>query len=86
LTILKRVGLRGYAQKDPLIEYKKESFDLFEELQNRIEEEVIRFIYLFHPVEEEEIEDWKKRKRAKLSKPTSKIPKRRKKKKKKKRR
>jgi len=80
------IGLRGYAQKDPLIEYKKESFDLFEELQNRIEEEAIRFIYLFHPVEEEEIEDWKKRKRAKLSKPTSKMPKRRKKRKKKKRR
>lgn len=80
------IGLRGYAQKDPLVEYKKESFDLFEELQNRIEEEVIRFIYLFHPVEEDEMEDWKRKKRAKLSKPTSKMPKKRKKKKKKKRR
>lgn len=80
------IGLRGYAQKDPLVEYKRETFDLFQELQNRIEEEVIRFIYLFHPVEEDEMEDWKRKKRSKLSKPTSKMPKKKKKKKKRKRR
>ena len=37
------IGLRGYGQRDPLIEYKKESFQMFEELQARIEEETIRF-------------------------------------------
>ncbi|MCP5109105.1 MAG: preprotein translocase subunit SecA, partial [bacterium] len=77
------IGLRGYAQKDPLIEYKKESFNLFQALQQRADEEVIKFLYLFHPVEEEEIEDWQERKRTKLSKPTSKFSGKKRKKKKK---
>ena len=34
------IGLRGYAQKDPLIEYKKEAFDAFESLNNSIKFEV----------------------------------------------
>ncbi len=51
------IGLRGYAQKDPLIEYKKESFNLFQALQQRMEEEVIKFLFLFHPVEEEEMDN-----------------------------
>ena len=80
------IGLRGYAQKDPLIEYKKESFRLFEELQNRIEEEVIRFLFLFHPVEEEEIEKWRRKKETKLSRPTARMPGRKGRKKRKKKR
>ena len=79
------IGLRGYAQKDPLIEYKKESYDLFQSLQNRIDEEVIKFLFLFHPVEEDEIENWRKKKKSKLLKPTSKLPGRRRKKKKRRR-
>jgi preprotein translocase subunit SecA len=50
------IGLRGYGQRDPLIEYKKESFDMFEALQSRIEEETIRFLYLFEPISREEQE------------------------------
>jgi preprotein translocase subunit SecA len=79
------IGLRGYAQKDPLIEYKKESFSLFEDLQSRIEEEVTRYLFLFSPAPEEEYEDWKRRKKSKLSRPTAKFGKKRKKEKKKKR-
>ena len=60
------IGLRGYGQRDPLVEYKKESFELFEDLMNRIEEDTLRFLFLLQPVEEqkqaEEIE--RKRKRA----------------------
>jgi len=48
------IGLRGYGQRDPLIEYKKESFDMFEALRTRIEEETIRFLYLFEPISQEE--------------------------------
>ncbi|MBP7868162.1 MAG: preprotein translocase subunit SecA [Acidobacteria bacterium] len=44
------IGLRGYGQKDPLVEYKKESFSLFEELWGRIDEEAVRFIWLVDPV------------------------------------
>jgi preprotein translocase subunit SecA len=50
------IGLRGYGQRDPLIEYKKESFSMFEELRTRMEEETIRFLYLFEPISREEQE------------------------------
>jgi preprotein translocase subunit SecA len=51
------IGLRGYGQRDPLIEYKKESFDMFEALRTRIEEETVRFLYLFEPISREEYEE-----------------------------
>jgi preprotein translocase subunit SecA len=35
------VGLRGYGQRDPLIEYKKEAFDIFADLSDRVAAEVI---------------------------------------------
>ncbi len=47
------IGLRGYGQRNPLIEYKKESFTLFEDLMNRIEDDGIRFLYLLQPVQQE---------------------------------
>jgi preprotein translocase subunit SecA len=39
------IGLRSYGQKDPLIEYKKESFKMFQDMMDRIEDETIRFLY-----------------------------------------
>ncbi len=39
------IGLRGYGQKDPLIEYKKESFQLFQDMMDRIEDETIRYLF-----------------------------------------
>ncbi len=39
------IGLRGYGQKDPLIEYKKESFDIFEAMMQRFEEETLKFLF-----------------------------------------
>ncbi len=39
------IGLRGYGQKDPLIEYKRESFDLFQDMMDRIEDETIRYLF-----------------------------------------
>jgi preprotein translocase subunit SecA len=39
------IGLRGYGQKDPLVEYKKESFKLFEAMMDRIEDETVRYLY-----------------------------------------
>jgi preprotein translocase subunit SecA len=40
------IGLRAYAQKDPLIEYKKEAFELFSELAERIHREALRLLFL----------------------------------------
>jgi preprotein translocase subunit SecA len=39
------IGLRGYGQKDPLIEYKKESYTMFQDMMDRIEDETIKFLY-----------------------------------------
>jgi preprotein translocase subunit SecA len=39
------IGLRGYGQKDPLIEYKKESFTMFQEMMDHVEDETIKFLY-----------------------------------------
>lgn len=39
------IGLRGYGQRDPLIEYKREAFDMFEELTQRIKENVTELIF-----------------------------------------
>jgi len=37
--------MRAYGQKDPLIEYKKESFVLFQDMMDRIEDEAVRFLF-----------------------------------------
>ena len=39
------IGLRGYGQKDPLVEFKKEGFVLFEDMMTRIDNETIRYLY-----------------------------------------
>jgi preprotein translocase subunit SecA len=49
------IGLRGYGQRDPLVEYKKESYEMFQAMMDRIEEETIRYLFLFQPVVEEEL-------------------------------
>jgi preprotein translocase subunit SecA len=37
--------LRAYGQKDPLVEYKKESYELFTAMMDRIEDETVRYLY-----------------------------------------
>jgi preprotein translocase subunit SecA len=39
------IGLRGYGQRDPLIEYKKESFDLFQEMMERVQDRVVKYLW-----------------------------------------
>jgi preprotein translocase subunit SecA len=39
------IGNRAYGQKDPLVEYKKESFELFTAMMDRIEDETVRYLY-----------------------------------------
>ena len=45
------IGLRGYGQHDPLVEYKRESFDMFEAMMERFEEETVRYLYLMQVIE-----------------------------------
>jgi preprotein translocase subunit SecA len=44
------IGLRGYGQRDPLVEYKKESFNLFQAMKDRIDEEMVRYLWRLRPV------------------------------------
>ncbi len=88
------IGLRGYGQRDPLVEYKRESYDMFQSMMDRIEEETIRYLFLLQPVKEEEIPERKEQPlyyqrpqgsaAPRAKKARSMIPKKRKKKKKKK--
>jgi len=39
------IGLRGHGQKDPLVEYKKESWVMFKEMMDRIEDETVRYLF-----------------------------------------
>ena len=39
------VGLRAYGQKDPLVEYKFEAFDMFEAMIEAIEDDVVKYMY-----------------------------------------
>ncbi len=48
------IGLRGYGQRDPLVEFKKEAFTLFEEMMNRIDTETVRFLFLMQPAHPEQ--------------------------------
>jgi preprotein translocase subunit SecA len=48
------IGLRGYGQRDPLVEYKKESFNMFQALMDRIDEEILRWVFLYQPVPAQE--------------------------------
>jgi preprotein translocase subunit SecA len=50
------IGLRGYGQKDPKLEYKREGFRLFTEMMNNIYAETVRNLFAVQVVDEESIE------------------------------
>src|SRR5467141_2551222 len=47
------IGLVGYGQKDPLVEYKKQSFDMFQEMLDRIDTSTIRSLFNLQVVAEQ---------------------------------
>jgi preprotein translocase subunit SecA len=53
------IGLRGYGQHDPLVEYKRESFDMFEAMMERFEEETVRYLYLMQIIDTRWTSSWK---------------------------
>jgi len=63
------VYLRGYAQRDPLVEYKKEAFDLFEDMMFKLKYNTLEYLYKLQVQSEEEIEE----ERAKKEKEAEKI-------------
>jgi preprotein translocase subunit SecA len=66
------IGLRGYAQKDPLVEYKRESFILFEEMLDRINTDTVRYLFNFQvqvtaPVEQQLLERRRRQRRGRVA-------------------
>jgi preprotein translocase subunit SecA len=45
------ISLRSYGQRDPLVEYKKESYQLFQDMRGRIEADMVRYLWWLRPVE-----------------------------------
>ncbi len=62
------IGLRGYGQRDPLQEYKKESFELFEAMRERVENDIIERLYRYEPITEEQLAE-QRRRREQVEKP-----------------
>ena len=55
-SLRESVGLRGYGQKDPLIEYKNEGYDMFLEMMTNMRRNVIYSMFMFQPKIEKEDE------------------------------
>ncbi|MEE9154036.1 MAG: preprotein translocase subunit SecA [candidate division NC10 bacterium] len=43
------IGLRGYGQRDPLVEYKREGFELFDALVDRVKEQTVQYLFRLQP-------------------------------------
>lgn len=51
------VGLRAYGQKDPLVEYKFEAYDMFQAMIDAIQDDVVRYIYRVNVVAQPKVEN-----------------------------
>ena len=50
------IGLRGYAQQNPLVVYKKEGFEMFQDMINKVKEDTLTILFRFQIVESESVE------------------------------
>ncbi|MFQ5525846.1 MAG: preprotein translocase subunit SecA [Thermoanaerobaculia bacterium] len=57
------IGLRGYGQRDPKQEYKRESYELFQAMKERIEDTAIKTIFRVEPMSEEQMVERRSRRR-----------------------
>jgi preprotein translocase subunit SecA len=61
------IGLRGYGQKDPLIEYKKEGFDMFEEMKQRIVETTVENLFRIKVAAREQSQEIERKQRRQIA-------------------
>jgi len=61
------IGLRGYAQQNPLIVYKKEGYEMFQDMIDRIKEETLGILYRIQIAEPQKIDDYRRPKQQQLS-------------------
>ena len=53
------IGLRGYGQKDPLIEYQKEAYQMFLEMLDRIKKDTVEKLFAIQIAKEQEVKEMK---------------------------
>ncbi|MCI4397343.1 MAG: preprotein translocase subunit SecA [Acidobacteria bacterium] len=58
------IGLRAYGQRDPLVEYKREGYEAFTSLLDRMEEEMVRYLMLMEPAVQQEQKQVQRRERS----------------------
>jgi preprotein translocase subunit SecA len=58
------ISLRGYGQRDPKQEYKRESFELFQAMKERIEDTIVKGLFRVEPVSEEQMAEERRRRQA----------------------
>lgn len=58
------IGLRAYGQRDPLVEYKREGYETFTSLLDRMEEEMVRYLMLMEPAVQQEEKQVQRRERS----------------------
>jgi preprotein translocase subunit SecA len=58
------IGLRAYSQRDPLVEYKREGFDNFTAMMERVEDEIVRYLFLLEPAVTQEEKKVERRERS----------------------
>ena len=58
------IGLRGYGQHDPLVEYKREGFEAFTAMMERVEDEIVRYLFLLEPTVAQEEKKVERRERS----------------------
>ncbi|MCP4629345.1 MAG: preprotein translocase subunit SecA [bacterium] len=61
------IGLRGYAQQNPLVVYKKEGYELFQDMIERVKEETVGILYRIQIAEPEKLDDYRRPKQQQLS-------------------
>ncbi len=73
------IGLRGYGQRDPKNEYKRESYELFTAMRERVEDTIIRTLFRLQPITREQLEELRRRRQRapqgmRMSKPDAPTP------------
>jgi preprotein translocase subunit SecA len=62
------IGLRGYGQKNPLQEYQKEGFDMFQDLMNRLDADIVEKLFTVQLAREEDVERMEQKQQQKQAK------------------
>ena len=64
------IGLRGYGQRDPKNEYKRESYELFQEMKERIEDTILKTLFRLEPISPEQMEEERRRRAQRAPRPS----------------